>query len=111
MMISYIIYAFLIVAFIFVVSVTIAAVIEFAQTKEKKPVDTKYLTKLRSVKAVYIGQKDGSEQKIYDRDDYISREELVNYCKNFISFDWSRNIAPSSWAEAYEEFIDLIERF
>ena len=110
MMISYIISAILIAAFIFVVGVTIAAVIEFVQTKDNKPVDHQYIAKLRGVKAVYIGRQDGPV-KIYDRDDYISREKLINYCKNFVSFDWSRHIAPGSWAEAYEEFIDLIERF
>lgn len=107
----------LIAAFCLIIGIIIAAIIEFVKTNTTIATMPDSFTNediannLHRVKAIYIGQKDGSALKIYDKNDYVSREKLINYCKKFISFEWSRNIAPSSWAEAYEEFIDLLERW
>lgn len=117
MYIDIIAYILLIAAFCITMGIIIAAIVEFIKTNTiiASMSDTftneDMANKFPALKAIYLGQENGPALKLFDKNDYISKEELINYCKNFIKFEWSRNIAPSSWAEAYEEFIDLLERW
>ena len=40
---------------------------------------------------------------------YIDADTLISKCKTIISDKWNEQAAPSSWANAYADFIDDIE--
>ncbi len=42
--------------------------------------------------------------------EYIEREALMEDCKCMIDEMWNRKTAPVSWAHAYAEFLDNVER-
>lgn len=41
--------------------------------------------------------------------EYIEREALISICEQIISYDWNRRIAPKSWSDAYECFMEDVE--
>lgn len=41
--------------------------------------------------------------------DLISRNAMINMCKEVIAQEWNHKAAPASWAHAYESFIDSLE--
>ena len=41
--------------------------------------------------------------------EYIEREALISICEQIISYDWNRRIAPKSWSDAYECFMEDIK--
>lgn len=42
--------------------------------------------------------------------EYIERESLIKRCKMIADCEWNTKVAPVSWADAYESFIDEIEQ-
>ena len=42
--------------------------------------------------------------------EYIEREALMEDCKSMINEMWNSKTAPVSWAHAYAEFLDNVER-
>lgn len=41
--------------------------------------------------------------------DLISRNAMINMCKEVIAQEWNHKAAPASWAHAYESFVDSLE--
>lgn len=41
--------------------------------------------------------------------DLISRNAMINMCKEVIAQEWNHKAAPVSWAHAYESFVDSLE--
>ena len=39
----------------------------------------------------------------------IDADALVEHCKELASIDWNSNVAPQSWASAYESFAFEVE--
>lgn len=42
--------------------------------------------------------------------EYIERKKLIDLCNEIISDDWNKRTSPVSWADAYEGFVEDIER-
>lgn len=42
--------------------------------------------------------------------EYIEREALMEGCKSMIAETWNSKTHPVSWAHAYAEFLDNVER-
>lgn len=43
--------------------------------------------------------------------EYIDKSVLIAMCKGIAAFDRNKNVAPVSWADAYERFADEVEDF
>lgn len=41
--------------------------------------------------------------------EYIEREALISICDQIISDDWNKRVAPVSWADAYECFMEDVK--
>lgn len=39
----------------------------------------------------------------------INKEYLEDKCKRQMNNEWNKQVAPSSWAEAYEKFLEEID--
>lgn len=42
-------------------------------------------------------------------DEYIERKPLLNHYKALANIEWNKKVAPVSWADAYESFIEHLE--
>jgi hypothetical protein len=40
---------------------------------------------------------------------YIDAERPCEYYKALANIEWNKNVAPVSWADAYNEFVDYLE--
>lgn len=39
----------------------------------------------------------------------IDADAFIDWCKEIVSVDWNKRVAPTSWADAYEDVISELE--